>query len=323
MPLYRGRLRSPSLFEAAFLTDRALTVLIGRHPVLPAGRVIRNAKFDGAEIIQQRGLVGAAVWHDAAIMDARAFVGAILSQAGGDENTVRQGLEVESLVLENGRVAGVRANNRDDGREIILTAPTVVLCAGASSRKLASRLDRDEPRLSSAVLGFNLVLDLDVELSSAVAVSPDPGRGRSYFLRRMTDGLLAGTFYVPFPDATTTEVPPEKLAQFLGELDRCLPNLRPSQATIRRVMSGLLPDTDGTGHTLRSGDVFMDHGRAGGPKGLYTLLGTKLTTAQALSEYAASRIWPGRPVSASSPALGIFEPNGAAGVAPEEPAHGG
>jgi hypothetical protein len=88
-------------------------------------------------------------------------------------------------------------------------------------------------------------------------------------------------------------------------------------------MSGLLPDTDGTGRRLRSGDVFLDHGRAGGPKGLYTLLGTKLTTAQALSEYAASRIWPGRPVSACSSAHGIFEPNSAAGVAPEEPAHGG
>ena len=323
MPLYQGRLRSPSVFRAAFLVDRALTILFGQRPVLPAGRVIRSTRFDGAEIIPQRGLVGAAVWHDAAITDARALVGAILSQAECDERVVHQGLEVESLVLENGRVTGVRANNRDDGREVIFMAPTVVLCAGASSRKLAARLDRDEPRLSSAALGFNLLLDLDVELSSAIALSPDPGRGRSYFIRRMPDGLLAGTFYLPNPNATTAEVPPQAIAEFLGELDRCAPGLRPSKASVRKVMSGLLPDTDGTGRALRSDDFFWDHGRTGGPRGLYTVLGAKLTTARALSIHAADRIWPRRPVTATLSARGIFKRGKAAGAASEEAAHGG
>jgi glycerol-3-phosphate dehydrogenase len=323
MPLYRGRLRSPALFEAAFLMDRALAALVGRDRALPVGRVIRNVRFDGAEIVPPHGLVGAAVWYDAAITDARALVSAILSQAGGGENIVREGLEVEGIILDKGRLIGARASNRDNGREVTFTAPTVVICAGASCRTLASRLDRDEPRLSSAVLGFNLLLDLDVELSSAVALSPDPGRGRSYFLRRTPDGLLAGTFYLPRPNATTPEVPPQKIAQFLDELDRCIPGLRPSKATIRKVMSGLLPDTDGSGRALRSDDFFWDHGRTGGPKGLYTVLGTKLTTAQALSDYAANRIWPGKLVSAASSAHGGFKHNGAARVAPEEAAHGG
>jgi glycerol-3-phosphate dehydrogenase len=88
-------------------------------------------------------------------------------------------------------------------------------------------------------------------------------------------------------------------------------------------MSGLLPDTDGTGRALRSDDFFWDHGKTGGPHGLYTVLGTKLTTAQALSDRAASRIWPGRRVSGALSAHDAFRRTGDAGVAREEAAHGG
>jgi glycerol-3-phosphate dehydrogenase len=323
MPLYRGRLRSPSLFKAAFLTDRALGALVGRHRTLPADRVIRGSGFEGAKIVPQRGLLGAAVWHDAAITDARALVDAILSQAGGGADIVRAPLEVESLILEKGRLTGLHATHRDNGRQAAFAAPTVVLCAGAGSRDLAARLDRDEPRLSSAVLGFNLLLDLDAGLAGAIAVSPDPGRGRSYFLRPTPDGLLAGTFYLPSPDAASIDVPAQAVAEFLGELDCCIPDLRPSKAAVRKVMSGLLPDTDGTGRALRSDDFFWDHGKTGGPHGLYTVLGTKLTTAQALSDRAASRIWPGRRVSGALSAHDAFRRTGDTGVAREEAAHGG
>jgi glycerol-3-phosphate dehydrogenase len=212
MPLYRGRLRSPSLFKAAFLADRALAALIGRHRSLPTDRVIRGGGFEGAEIVVQRGLLGAAVWHDATITGAHALVDAILSQAGGGISIVRAPLEVNGLILERGRLAGLRAADLTNGRQVAFAAPTVVLCAGAASRDLAARLDRDEPRLSSAVLGFNLLLDLDAGLSSAMAVSPDPGRGRSYFLRPTPDGLLAGTYYLPRPNAASTEVPAQAIA---------------------------------------------------------------------------------------------------------------
>lgn len=322
MPLYRGRLRSPSLFKAAFLADRALGALVGRRRTLPADRVIRGGDFGGAKIVVQRGLLGAAVWHDAAITDVGALVDAILSQAGGGADIVRAPLEVESLILEKGRLTGLHATDRRNGRQVAFAAPTVVLCAGAASRRLAARLDRDEPRLSSAVLGFNLLLDLDAGLSAAIAVSPDPGRGRSYFLRPTPDGLLAGTFYLPRRDAASAEVPAQAIAEFLRELDCCIPDLRPGKATIRKVMSGLLPDADGTGRTLRSDDFFWDHGRTGGPHGLYTVLGTKLTTAEALSDHAAGCIWPGRPVSDAMSARDASRRSGDAGMAREEAAHG-
>lgn len=320
MPLYRARLRSPALFEAAFLMDRALAMMVGQHRILPRGRVVRNGAFDAGEIIPQQGLAGAVVWYDAAVTDARALVDAILFQAGEGSNIVCAGVDVQGAMLDKGRLIGVRARNRDSGRQVEFMAPTVVLCAGAGSRKLASLLDRDQPRLSSAVLGFNLLLDLDVRFSSAIAVSPDPGRGRSYFLRPTPEGLLAGTYYLPHLDGTTLSDPPQQIAEFLSELDRCVPSLGLSKAIVRKVMSGLLPDTDGTGRTLRSDDFFWNHGKTGGPKGLYTLFGTKLTTAYALSNYAASRIWPGRRVLA---AHRVFKHGSTVEVTQKEAARGG
>jgi glycerol-3-phosphate dehydrogenase len=293
MPLYRGRVRSPSLFQAAFAADRTLSKLAGRSSVLPSNRVIRGGAFAGCEIVPADDLVGAAIWYDATFDDAPALVRAILERAGGEADMVRSGVEVRHAIIEGSRLRGVRATDQGTDREVVFNAPAVVLCCGASNHALAARMGRVEPRLSCATLGFNLMFDINVEFSGAIAVSPDPGRGRSYFLRGVKGGLLAGTCYVPLSHRSAACPTPAEVTEFVRILARCAPGLGIDRANVSAVSAGLLPDRDGTGRRLASRRRFLDFGQSGGPNGLYALLGTKLTTAQALSEYAASRIWPG------------------------------
>src|SRR4029434_1845242 len=110
-----------------------------------------------------------------------------------------------------------------------------------------------------------LMFDINVEFSGAIAVSPDPGRGRSYFLRRVEEGLLAGTCYVPLSHRSASCPTPAEVTEFGRILARCAPGLGIDRANVRAVSVGLLPDRDGTGRRLASRRQFLDFGRSGGP----------------------------------------------------------
>jgi glycerol-3-phosphate dehydrogenase len=173
----------------------------------------------------------------------------------------------------------------------------VVVCAGPRTRALACRFDRDYPQLSCATLAFNVLLDAPAPRGLAIAVSAVPGRGRSLFLREFEGGLLAGTWYVAQRESASAVPSGADLQAALAELQRCLPDFDCSPDRVRAVPAGLLPDMDGSGRVLRTRDVVIDHGRVRGPRGLYSVVGTKLTTARALSERVTKHIRPRSRVS--------------------------
>jgi glycerol-3-phosphate dehydrogenase len=291
MPLYRGSLRSRTLFRAAFWS---VDMLSGGRGALPPGFLLDSASVAPGLPIVRSGLTGAACWHEAVLTDAAAAIEAILERALRSGGACHTHTEVTDLIVDGGRVRGVRAKGGADPHPLEAAAPVVILCAGPGSRTLARRFDRDLLRLSSAMLAFNLELDLPVHPDGALALSPVAGRGRSYFIRSHEDALLAGTWYAPWTEGRAAQVSEALIERSLDDLRRCLPSLPCTRQNVRGVLAGVLPDTDGSGSALRSHDAFVDHGRIGGPGGLYTLLGVKLTTARALSQRAVEHIWPGR-----------------------------
>jgi glycerol-3-phosphate dehydrogenase len=309
MPLYRRRWRSAALFRAAFVAEGMLAAGLKLPRQERGGRVTPVDDVEAAGVPRQ-GLCAYAVWPEAQIENPDALLASIFNRAGGVEKVRRRGAVVETLLVSNGAVCGVQARDRATGGQDRYEAPVVILCAGAWSRDLARRLDRDSPRLSASILGFNLLLDAPAPWRGALAVSPFAGRGRSYFLRPHRSGLLAGTYYAPAQaDVGAIHVPEALIQAFRLDLDRALPGLGLGDAAVLGVLAGRLPDVDGAGRKLRSSDVFWDHGRAGGPRGLYTLLGPKLTTARSLSERLAQTIW-GPVAQAGRPS--VFAPRTAA-----------
>ena len=293
MPLYRRRFRSKALFRAAFLLDRTASLATRLPNPLANGDVLSPAQIAAPLPLPEVGLTGGARWSELALVDPRGLVTEIVQRvraAGGD--AVEQ-VEAVELVKEGDAVRGLVVRDRGDGREHRHDAPLVLLCAGAACRRLAERFDRDIPELSSRTLAFNLLLDLPFPDDLAFAVSPDPGRGRSYFLRGWQGRLLAGTFYAPSEDHADGDpaVPCALVEEFRADLVRAVPAL--AGVAVADVWQGRLPDTDGAGHTLRAHDLLWDHGEHGGPRGLLTLLGTKLTTAHALADEVGRRLWPG------------------------------
>ena len=285
MPLYDppqgGRLRRPAVLRLAL----RMNDLLAREGALPPGRILSAPEvadlFPG---VDRRGLRGGALWHDAVVPEPHRLLAEILSRACRCGAGALDRTEATDLLQEDGKVAGVRAVDRKTGRSLEIRARAVVNCAGPWSREVARRFDRDIPPLFRPVLAFNLLLDRQPPSRTALAVAaPGPG-AQTWFLVPMEDRLLAGTAYVPA--AAENGPGEEEIAGFLAALNAAVPGLALTRGEVLRTLWGRLPAVAEGSTVPANRPVIHDHGRHGGPEGLVSVSGVKLTTARAVSERA-------------------------------------
>lgn len=281
MPLYRGCVRSPALFRAAFLAERMLFAGSGLNVGLPLASILPREAL-GDLPVPQSGLIGAARWFEYEVVDAPAMIEALLSRSAPFA-VVRTGLEACGLEQRGQDRLAVRARDLRSGAETLIDGHTVIDCAGSRAAIWSGSTEARPMR----TLAFNLLFDLPAPTSSALAVSPSPGRGRSFFIRPAKGRLLAGTWYRPLRSDERVEasVRAEDISAFVHELDAALPGLGMARAPILEIQPGILPSTDQSGRALATKDHFTS------PRpNMYTVVGTKLTTAPLLSEEVVERV---------------------------------
>lgn len=301
MPLHApprgGRLRCRSVFRLALAANRFLSrhrnagVRPDRH--LPPGRVL-----DAEETLQifpaadRAGLRGGALWYDGVITEPSRLLIEMLRWASACGAGTLNYVEANSLLLEGGHVAGLRATDRASGRSLELRASTVVSCAGPWSRALAARFDRDLPELFRPVLGFNVLLDCEPPSRCALAVAAPGPAAQTWFVTPFgwSGRTLAGTCYLPASSDLGTGPREEDVAAFLADLDAALPGLGVRKAPVAQVLWGWLPAATDGGAVPSLRPMIHEHGAAGGPEGLWSVSGVKLTTARALAERVLTRV---------------------------------
>jgi glycerol-3-phosphate dehydrogenase len=277
------------VFRAALaLNDR-----LSRERLLPPGRVLDISEtvdlFPG---VDRNGLVGAALWHDAVLTDPQRVLHEALRWAGRCGARAFNRMEAVELRMDGRKVTGLRAVGLESGESFELHGRTVVNCAGPWCRTIAARFDRDLPELFRPLLAFNVLLDREPLSQAALAVAA-PGKGaQTWFLLPVDGKVLAGTCYVPARGDFSPESGPDEatVEAFLGELNAAVPEWDVRPEHVLQVYHGWLPArTDGSPEPA-SRPVFHDHGAVGGPEGLFSVSGVKLTTARAVAEKTLTRI---------------------------------
>jgi glycerol-3-phosphate dehydrogenase len=286
MPLYDpprgGWLRRPGVFRMALAMDSLLST--GQNAGLPRGRFLGIDETAGLfPMVDRDGLRGAVLWHDAIVLDPHRLISEILLRACRAGARAFNHAEVAELRVEGGRVQGLRTVDRLSGQSFEVRADAVANCAGPWVRSLARQFDRDIPALFHPVLAFNLLLDLEPLASGTVAVTSRQPGAQTWFLVPWRGKVLAGTAYAP---ATGESGPPGEpmVADFLRELNEAAPGLSLGREHVRQVLWGRLPARAEGSTTPASRPVIYDHGRHGGPRGLVSVSGVKLTTARAVAE---------------------------------------
>jgi len=306
MPLYGRGLRRPGVLRWALRLDDRLSS--GRNRGLPEGhRLPAGTVLDAEEVVdrfpavRRKGLRGGALWFDARAADSQRLVMEMLRWAtaacGGRALNY---LEARRLLLDGGRVAGVVAVDRESGESVELSAPLVVNCAGPWCREVARRFGADAPSLFRPSIAGNLLLDRPPPAAEAVAVECGgngdvDGGGGSYFLHPWKGRILAGTFHAPVaagesPDPRDDASLDEALVHaFLRRLNRAVPSLDLGPGDVLRRHWGLLPAKRAGTASLATRPAIVDHGRRGGPEGLWSVSGVKLTTARRVAEETLAR----------------------------------
>ena len=300
MPLYGAGLRRPAVLRAALAANDLLSwrrnagVRADRR--LPAGRVLTTQEtIEAFPAVDRRGLLGGALWHDAVMPDSQRLLMELLRWAASLGAGALNYVDVRDLVRDGERVAGVRARDRVGGREVVLRAPVVVNCGGPWAREIAAASDRDRPELFVPSLAFNLLLDHPPLASVAVAVEPRLPGARTYFVHPFKGRAFAGTFHAAW-DADVLDGSGEPAARlvrrFLDDLNVAVPGLGLDERHVLRVHWGRLPARRPGSETLAVRETILDHGRRGGPRGLFSVSGVKFTTARRVAEKCVRHLPP-------------------------------
>jgi glycerol-3-phosphate dehydrogenase len=279
LPFYDSDRSKPKLFAIAAAMDRAGSSL-ARHaaPELPAPRLLsRSELLQLAPWLAQQNVRGAGSWHDVEITDKLALIEALVARARRAGAICLAGVAVRGVRLDaGGRVSGVLAADARSGEKREFTAPVLVNCAGAALDHVARAAHPSSPAFFRPLPAWNLHLDHDLTVPAAFAI----GTGKRLFVRPSAQGLHAGTFYGE-----------QDIPAALAALDAAAPGLGLGRAQVRQVREGVVPEGARPMEPAHR-DIILDHGRQGGPRGLFSVSGVKLTTARWLSRRATAQIWP-------------------------------
>ena len=316
MPLYGRGMKRPSVFRVAlkmndgFSFRRNAGVAPERH--LPGGRVLsKQQTLDRYPAAPRDGLQGGGLWHDVVMPNSQRVLIEMLHWACAAGAIALNYVSAEELRVQHGAVQGIEALDRISGQTLRLEAPVVYNCTGPWSRALGKRFDRDLPTLFEPSLAFNVLLDREPLSDAALAVEP-PG-GPMYFMHPFQGRIFAGTSHWPWSGDVNRPQPTDaQLNSFLSDLNRAAPGLNVTRDHVLRVFAGLLPSRRPGSKELAVREALHDHGRQGGPQGLFSLCGVKYTTARRVAAEALALAWRSRGglpgygrVSRPSPSLDV------------------
>lgn len=298
MPLHGAGLRRPWVFRAALRVNDVLSGTrnagVTEDHALPASRVLSVKETHAAcPGMSRDGLRAAAEWHDAFIPNMPRMFIETLHWACAHGAFALNHVEARGVIATEGAVAGVCATDVISGAELTFHADVVVNATGPWGPAFADACGADRDGLFEPSLAWNVVFDCPPPAAHALAVRTRRPGARTYFLVPWKGVLLAGTGHAGWTKGGAAPVlPPDLLHAFIGELNEALPSLNLGEADVLRVFAGLVPTGQPGSGELLSRDVIVDHGARGGPRGLFSLAGVKLTTARRVADKALRRAFP-------------------------------
>ncbi|MDH3297513.1 MAG: FAD-dependent oxidoreductase [Gemmatimonadota bacterium] len=292
MPLYGQGRRRAALLRPALAANQLLRQLwsskaeTGRIPEssLVSSETVKR-RFPG---VRSPGLKGGAIWFDGYLPQPQRLLIEMLRRASAWGAAALNYVEATGWAMDDGQIAGVEVRDLLTGKGMTMRAGAVLNCGGPWAADIAETLVPATDVAFTPTLAFNLLLARRIDSDVTVAVEP-AGGGRTYFLHPRGQTTLAGTYHVPAvrPGSLPTD---QQIAAFLADLSAAVPGFEPRSEHVLRVMPGTLPAGGPGSDTPANRDLWVDHGNEGGPRGVFTLIGTKYTTAPWAAQRAIDRI---------------------------------
>ena len=308
MPLYRTCLKRRSVLRAA-LAMNDLGSLHRNRGVSRQLRIPRGTTLDAKDtlelcpLLRREGLEGAAVWTDYRMLSSERILIEMLRWAVEEGAYAANYVAAEDLLAGDGKIVGLAVRDVLSGERLQLHAGIVVNCAGPAAQLVADQWDGTQARMSPPSLAFNLLLNRELPCQEALAVGPAGASAPVLFAVPQGATTLAGTAHLSRPPGTQQAQPTEaEIAAFVLQLAAGLPGWGLRVEDVIRVFAGLLPATSPGSATLSKRETIVDHGRHGGPDGLFSVSGVKFTTARDVADQVLRQVGRLLPAGSRAPA---------------------
>jgi glycerol-3-phosphate dehydrogenase len=310
VPTYGHGMRGPEILGVAFTLLNALTADRNRGITDPARRipaagiVSRSRVLEWFREINKEGLTGAGVFYDGQLFNPPRLVWALVRTAARAGAAVANYCEVTSLVLQGGRVIGVRVEDRLGGDKFEVRARTVINAAGPYAEALLVRSGVRKARSVPFSRDMALVLKRRFVDGRALALQTkyrDPSavltRGpRHLFMVPWRGRTLVGVnsrIWRDEPDRL--RVTEAEVSDFVNEIAEADPKLDLTMDDVALVMAGLLPvekgDEEGGNVSFGKRPLVVDNAREDGVQGLISAISNRYTVARGVAERAVDLVY--------------------------------
>ena len=215
--------------------------------------------------------------------------GALIANHTSVTRIEASGGDVTAVEVEHERARGSSSRHRFATRAVINAAGPWVDAVNRASNS-------DAPELLGVTRGAHILVELDERAGRDAIFSTAKSDGRVFFSVPQDDLLLVGTTDDRF-DGDPSEVRPTAadIDYLLSEARILLPGLDITRARIRSAYAGLRPlqkVCGGPEASISRRHAVIDHGTEHGARGLYSVVGGKLSTFRPLAREAVATLRP-------------------------------
>jgi len=262
----------------------------GTH--LPDSRIVsRDEALRLNPVISPDGVTGGAIWHDYQMLSTDRVTLSFLLSAVDAGACAANYLQAQRFLQQDGRVTGVRVEDRLTNEAFAIRGSVVVNAAGPWAPSLLSDLPSSAqgappPRLSRAM---NIVTRKIVDDNACGGLV----HGRYLFMVPWRDVSMIGTSHDAHEGtADQLKVSRWDLEAFLKDAREAFPHANLTAGDVRLIHRGLLPMVSGEGSRVRlvKESQVVDHARHGLP-GLVSIFGVRYTTARDTAEQAVDAVF--------------------------------
>ncbi len=222
--------------------------------------------------VAREGLRGGAEWQEGTVVNPPRLIMEGLRWAEACGAVVKNYSAAVALKEADGTVSGAVIREGESGDQVEVHCSRLALCLGAADDH---QVIPGVPRLAPSAdlfLSFNLIIHRPLGSASAVAVSPEKGRGHLYFLVPLGSKTLAGTHHESFLPGSPLLPEESRVDEMVTDLQSAIPAWGLERGDVSMTLQGVVPEK-------ARGDQVQDLSKCGGPRGLFRVRSAKYTTA--------------------------------------------
>jgi glycerol-3-phosphate dehydrogenase len=288
VPVYAGRRRGRLTIRAGMLAYDLLSASksLPRHRMLTPSEALERAPG-----LNPEGLRGAALFYDAQVEYAERLAVENALDARAHGATVLTYARVERLLEVEGAARGVVFEDMLGGATHEARAAVVLNAAGPWVDEVLVGSSAGDEKLIGGTKGSHVVVRAFEGAPRAAVYTEAVEDGRPFFVVPWDDKLLIGTTDGRYAgDLDRVEADGREVAYLLRETNRVLPSARLTRADVLYTYSGVRP-LPRVAAGQESGITRRHFIKPSDLRGLFSVVGGKLTTYRSLAEEAVDLIF--------------------------------